>query len=1406
MLEHLLFLIGKGIITGAASKGGQALVDKLKEYFEATLAEKIGTAYLKASEQYSTLENEVIIDSSLEDDSYYKHLIYGFNVIDGGDIPDYHKRMNKLFLLEIFKTPELANQIFNIKLDNIHKEVLDIKRDTRNIVQKLNLLEQEEAPEELLLNIEAASIDLSSYENTFQGKIHLDRLETTEIYNWILNDLKDKESNIALLVGNAGYGKSVVLKDLFALLKMKNIPALGIKVDKILNISSIKEIETELNITNGIIPTFRKISVNNELVVLLIDQIDALSQSLSSSRHAINSYDRLIKQLEVYPNVRIIISCRKYDLDYDPILRSYKGKKIFRMSLLEIQQVDSVLSTIGVKINEKQTRLKEFLRIPLHLNLFCKVGLIQKFDENITLSKLYDAIWEEYISNRNSVELIKLLTNITNKMHEQQHIVVDKRVFDLEKSELNYLMHHELLKESTDNKIQFIHQTFFDYVYARTFISSGKDIADWLKNIHQGLFIRSQVKQIFAYLRDVDASTYIQSLTKILTKDEYRFHLKLLLMNDLGFYQNPLEQEKKLLSDHIIKQPFYFQLFLESVQSPKWFEFIISQKEFTNLLSIDKEEINRLISNLCTRIIWQNAQLVIDFLSVYSHKIKIIEDVLLQIPESEIRLSYELYHKTSAKWNLNIRREYYYLEKVLKSDPDFVIEELKCDFHENISKLDWFDDNYIPGSHSGLKIYSDLYKQHPNKAIPYFIYIIAEIEKSKSYELSNSFYSSRAFSHYRPTPKISFDFHDYKNLYDTIFYCIKEKKLDANSISLLRDTLNSQYANTLTLGVYYLIQNKEQEIDTIFKLLSIPYFLTRSDSSELLGYYSNILIAKCYPLFTREQQILINRLILSTLNQYHYWTYETFYTKKKVSSTYLKKTYSLVSLLQEERLKNYPEMKKIYQEGFRKYEKLENEPPSVVTVHSGWSSYPQKAYDKMTLTDWRNSFIKLNTENLSFDDWNKPSKGGNTRSFEEHVSKNPNQLSAFIKNLIFDNAIDIEYILSGLEGLKNGGYDKISFQYLCIDIILSRKAELDERFLSSFLRVLDYIVRGNKTLDRRVFDFIIGVIYQTPDREFTKDIIQRDDIGMEVVTAGINSIRGIAVELLVECYSLVECKDEIFEILEYIADTANEITRSCAIFRSAWLINLDKQRAFNLYLRLVKDYNPYLLAIPFHDGHSLVYLMNIDFKRLIPFFEKAITIEEAGEAMSFFLFNAYINNRPKAFTLLKVLLNNNLHSRQKLAWEICAHILKGKHSLKGWKIINILLIIDDKELGERFNNCFLRIPANMDSQTISFINKYLKSPMGNYRSDYFYDFLRKLIPFDAKQCLIWFFSSRPERITKDFYDKSPLNVLIEAYNGMREYDKNNAMLEKSMDRFDSLLQISEYRNVHLRTFLRELDN
>lgn len=312
--------------------------------------------------------------------------------------------------------------------------------------------------------------------------------------------------------------------------------------------------------------------------------------------------------------------------------------------------------------------------------------------------------------------------------------------------------------------------------------------------------------------------------------------------------------------------------------------------------------------------------------------------------------------------------------------------------------------------------------------------------------------------------------------------------------------------------------------------------------------------------------------------------------------------------------------------------------------------------------------------------------------------------------------------------------------------------------LSSFLRTLHYIVQGNKNLDKRIFEFIKQIIYKYPDRQFTYNINQKKDKGMDAITAGINSIRGIAVELMVECHELKQFENEIFETLEYVADNTNEITRSCVIFKGAWLNNLNKNRALDLYLKLLRDFNPYLLAIPCHDGHPLLYLMHVNFKKLQPFFSKAILVEDAGKPMSMFLLNAYLHNLPRGYSLLKNLISNNPMARQELAWYVCTHILKDeRYSSKGWNIMKLLLDFNDKELGEKINHCFLHIPAIINDNLITFLNKYVKSAVGKYRDNYFFDFLRKIIPSDAHQALNYFLSLS-QKISNKLFTKRVLSM------------------------------------------------
>ncbi len=82
--------------------------------------------------------------------------------------------------------------------------------------------------------LKSASSDIYCINNNFQNLVnsHIERKETTELYNWIFSDLKEKESNIAVLTGNAGTSKTVIIKDLIELLDRDNIPVLGLKTDK----------------------------------------------------------------------------------------------------------------------------------------------------------------------------------------------------------------------------------------------------------------------------------------------------------------------------------------------------------------------------------------------------------------------------------------------------------------------------------------------------------------------------------------------------------------------------------------------------------------------------------------------------------------------------------------------------------------------------------------------------------------------------------------------------------------------------------------------------------------------------------------------------------------------------------------------------------------------------------------------------------------------------------------------------------------------------------------------------------------------------------------------------------------------------------------------------------------------
>ncbi|MCC4212965.1 ATP-binding protein [Leeuwenhoekiella parthenopeia] len=198
-----------------------------------------------------------------------------------------------------------------------------------------------------------ASLFIEQTRNYFENvpSTHIIRKEFKTITKWIEEDLVNPNKNLLVIEGVKGIGKSVVIKDIYNFLNNEGYLTLGIKADKYYA-STPKELENKIFANEEV--TLEKIlklvNSQNIKLVVLIDQIDALSLSLSSNREFLHTYNRLINELLNEKNVRIIISSRSEDLKYDAELSKYKNND-FRniiVSLLSVEDVKKVLLTFDI--------------------------------------------------------------------------------------------------------------------------------------------------------------------------------------------------------------------------------------------------------------------------------------------------------------------------------------------------------------------------------------------------------------------------------------------------------------------------------------------------------------------------------------------------------------------------------------------------------------------------------------------------------------------------------------------------------------------------------------------------------------------------------------------------------------------------------------------------------------------------------------------------------------------------------------------------------------------------------------------------------------------------------------------------------------------------------------------------
>ncbi|MCK4241698.1 MAG: ATP-binding protein, partial [Candidatus Atribacteria bacterium] len=608
---------------------------------------------------------------------------------------------------------------------------------------------------DLFGKLNKASANLYSINGNIENE-HIEREEVNALVNWIRTPLKE-ESSVAVLTGKAGCGKTVIQRDLFLKIQRENIPVLGIKAD-LLMFNSIEALSNEIGLSGGIVAAMATLVEKYEKGVVIFDQIDALSFTLGKDRKSINTYFNLINQLSDIKGIRIILSCRSFDLKYDPILKSLEHKYTVDVKELSDQQVDKVLIKLGIERKKISNRLLDLLRTPLHLKIFHDIYYPDTdFNSINTLHNLYNELYNQKILNDINGDLqkdvFKALDIMIDKMDTSKVLTVPFSLLERNSQGINYLSSQSIVIRY-NNKIQFFHSTFFDYCYARTFLLRHDSLIKIVLDQHQGLFIRPQVKQVLAYLRDSDFSAYLKELRGLLTNHKVRFHICLLVINQLAFLKDPRDEEWLIVKQLLEKDDNFKKHFINAIQSEKWLKYLISSGYLQILLQSGDEKIINLIIGKLRILINFYTNTIVNFLQQFPNIIKKDEHIVQVLiglehweDEKAIRLFQDHLKVIKSGYSFNYS---HFLLGILEYKPEVACKIFFDDTYEKInavSSKDEFDKRRF-FSHYDIEIIKKLLNWNSDVVLPKLLQLIHIMIDKTKWKSETVFFSDSAFYGY----------------------------------------------------------------------------------------------------------------------------------------------------------------------------------------------------------------------------------------------------------------------------------------------------------------------------------------------------------------------------------------------------------------------------------------------------------------------------------------------------------------------------------------------------------------------------------------------------------------------------------------------------------------------------------
>ncbi len=125
----------------------------------------------------------------------------------------------------------------------------------------------------------------------------------------------------------------------------------------------------------------------------------------------------------------------------------------------------------------------------------------------------------------------------------------------------------------TPRDASFFHEAFFDYAFAREWVTHDDNLVSFLLDGEQELFRRGQVRQVLLHLHDADPARFVRELEALLAAPRIRFHLKQVAIGVLGSLTQPSAATWAAAERAIADAPSEFAVRVKSaLRTPGWFD------------------------------------------------------------------------------------------------------------------------------------------------------------------------------------------------------------------------------------------------------------------------------------------------------------------------------------------------------------------------------------------------------------------------------------------------------------------------------------------------------------------------------------------------------------------------------------------------------------------------------------------------------------------------------------------------------------------------------------------------------------------------------------------------------------------------------------------------------------------